>query len=70
MKNKVISYLAVFAILLFISCANETQKVNLYGVQQSNASRTSPLAYLTAIVIVALLAIGAWKFYKNLTTKK
>ncbi len=70
MKNKVISHLALFAILLSASCAKETQKINLYGVQQNEASRTSPMAYLTAAVIIALLGLGAWKFYKNLTGKK
>ncbi len=70
MKNKVISHLALCAFLLITSCAQETKKVNLYGVQQNDASRTSPMAYLTAAIIIALLAIGAWKFYKNLTGKK
>lgn len=70
MKNKVISHMALCAVLLIASCAQETKKVNLYGVQHNEASRTSPMAYLTAAVIIALLAIGAWKFYKNLTGKK
>lgn len=70
MKNKVISYLAVFVIFLITSCANDPKKINLYGVQQNEASRTSPMAYLTAIIIIALMVVGAWKFYKNLTSKK
>jgi len=69
MKNKIILFLALFAMFILTSCQKQEETLNLYGVQETNASKTTPQAYLAFFVIATIVIIVIMWFYKKITKK-
>ncbi len=69
MKNKIVLLMAIFASFILTACAEKEEKINLYGVQSGDSSRTSPMAYIVFFVLAAIVGFALYSFYKKITKK-
>jgi hypothetical protein len=69
MFKNFVRFLFVFASLIIVSCEKQSEKINLYGVKQTNPSNVSHEAYLVFFVLALLIVFGTYMFYKKITKK-